>query len=130
MNNLQLNLALNSMTADQVYDELEQFLSRNGLSSLQRFKLITCILEATNNVKQHCSEVADDVTVMLQYKNSHIIIDILDNSEFTSLPAPKVCPDNSTANGRGLWIMHQWMDQVQQQATVLGTHLRLSMQLG
>ena len=31
------------------------------------------------------------------------------------------------ANGRGLWIMYNWMDQVLNQPTVLGNHLRMSL---
>ncbi|MDO6619576.1 MULTISPECIES: ATP-binding protein [unclassified Shewanella] len=130
MNNTQLNISINSMTADQVYDELEQFLISNKVEPLQRFKLISCALEATNNVQQHSADDAEDIKLLLQKNDNKLIIDILDNSNFTPLAPPSTCPNKHKANGRGLWIMHQWMDQVQQQATVLGTHLRLSINLG
>ncbi|MEZ9140799.1 MULTISPECIES: ATP-binding protein [unclassified Shewanella] len=128
MDSLQINIALNEMTPEQVYDDIEAFFIVNNIDSKQRFKLMLCILESVNNVVQHCPEDAETVTVMLQNHQDNIVIDILDNTKYVKLSAPKKCPEITQPNGRGLWIMEQWMDQIEKQATVLGTHLRLSMQ--
>ena len=128
MNSLQINIALNEMTPEQVYDDIEAFFIVNNIDSQQRFKLMLCILESVNNVVQHCPEDAEIVTVMLQNHQDNIVIDILDNTKYVKLSAPQKCPEITQPNGRGLWIMEQWMDQIEKQATVLGTHLRLSMQ--
>ncbi|GIU51201.1 ATP-binding protein [Shewanella sp. KT0246] len=128
MNSLQINIAIDDMTSEQIYDDIEAFLIVNNIESQQRFKLILCILESVNNVVQHCPENAETLTVMLQNNQENIVIDILDNTEFVELSTPKKCPQIDKPNGRGLWIMEQWMDQVQKQATVLGTHLRLCLQ--
>ena len=128
MNSLQMNLSLNTMTPEQIYDEVEAFLISNSIESLLRFKVTLCILEVINNVSQHSPEHTDDVTILLQNQKDNIIVDILDSAEFINLSAQVKCPDINKPHGRGLWIMEQWMDQVEKQATVLGTHLRLSMQ--
>ncbi|KPZ72871.1 MULTISPECIES: ATP-binding protein [unclassified Shewanella] len=128
MNSLQMNLNLQLMTPEQIYDEVEAFLIANEITSLQRFKLMLCILEAVNNVSQHCPDNTEDVTLLVQNNKDNIVVDILDTAEFVELSAPKKCPTNDRPNGRGLWIMDQWMDKVNKKATVLGTHLRLSLE--
>ncbi|MCL1066439.1 ATP-binding protein [Shewanella olleyana] len=128
MNNLQMNISLNEIETEQVYNQIEAFLLAHGIETQQRFQIILCILESVNNVIQHCPDSAGTISVMLQNQQDNIVIDILDNTDFVKLSAPKKCPPVDKPNGRGLWIMEQWMDQVQKQATVLGTHLRLSLQ--
>ncbi|WP_153914272.1 ATP-binding protein [Shewanella sp. TC10] len=128
MNNLQMNISLNEVAPEKVYNQIEAFLLTHDIETQLRFKIILCILESVNNVIQHCPDSAETITVMIQNQQDNIVIDILDNTDFVKLSAPKKCPEIDKPNGRGLWIMEQWMDQVQKQATVLGTHLRLSMQ--
>jgi serine/threonine-protein kinase RsbW len=127
MNSLQLNLTPQIIEQQQFCIELEQFMLNNQVCDKQRFKVITCTLEGVNNILQHTSCDAANITLLMHCNTDSVIVDLLDNALYTELPALIDCPDQNEEQGRGLWIMYSWMDQVWNQPTVLGSHLRMSL---
>ena len=127
MNSLQLNLSQQVIEQQQFCIEIDQFMLSNAINERQRFKVITCTLEGVNNILQHTQCDAANITLLMHCNADRIIVDLLDTATYRPLPTPTDCPDKNTENGRGLWIMYNWMDQVLNQPTVLGNHLRMSL---
>lgn len=130
MNSIQLNLSEQIWSNKQLCDELEKFLQQNGVRTQQRFKLITCILEALSNVLEHTSSQLEEVVVIVHCDQQLITVDLLDNSPYLAIEGQIKCPSPLSLSGRGLWIIQSWMDQMRFQASVAGTHLRLSLLRG
>ncbi|QQX81835.1 ATP-binding protein [Shewanella sp. KX20019] len=129
MNSLQINLNKTILAKHSLCLEIEQFMLQNHISSSQRFKIVTCVLEAVANVMSHTDNSSANMTLILHYRDRKLIVDLLDNSALHSNQVPQQCPDANTQSGRGLWIMHSWMDNVRVQESVAGTHLQLSLSI-
>ncbi|MBW8185242.1 ATP-binding protein [Shewanella nanhaiensis] len=127
MNSLKLNLSHCVWNSNLLCKELEQFLEQNSVQSQQKFKVITCVMEALSNVLEHTNSQIEEIIVILHCNNDRITVDLLDNSPYTPLDEQISCPSPLSLSGRGLWIMQNWMDQVRYQSSVAGTHLRLSL---
>ena len=127
MNSIQLNLSQKIWSSKLLCDEFEQFLQQNSVPTQQRFKVITCILEALSNVLQHTDSRLEQIVVILHCDQEIITIDLLDNSPYTPIDNQVDCPSPFSLSGRGLWIIQNWMDQMRFQNSVAGTHLRLSL---
>ena len=127
MNSIQLNLSQKIWSSKLLCSELEQFLQQNSVHTQQRFKVITCILEALSNVLEHTDSRLEQIVVILHCDQEIITIDLLDNSPYTPIDDQVDCPSPFSLSGRGLWIIQNWMDQMRFQASVAGTHLRLSL---
>ncbi len=127
MNSIQLNLSQKIWSSKLLCSELEQFLQQNSVCTQQRFKVITCILEALSNVLQHTDSRLEEVVVIIHCDLEVITIDLLDNSPYEPISDQIECPSPFSLSGRGLWIIQNWMDQMKFQASVAGTHLRLSL---
>ena len=127
MNSLQINLNKALLAKHSLCLEIDQFMLQNQISSSQRFKIITCVLEAVANVINHSNSNSKEVILILHSGDNKVVIDLLDNSKLHHNQAPQQCPNIVTESGRGLWIMHSWMDNVRVQESVAGTHLQLSL---
>ncbi|AZQ11077.1 ATP-binding protein [Shewanella khirikhana] len=127
MNSLQLNLNQHLWEQNQLFLELEQFLLQNNVHPKQRFKLITCVLEAVGNVLHHGKSPLDKVILIIHCSHDCLTVDLLDPSVSPELDMPSHCPERDGENGRGLWILYNWMDKVNFQHAISGTHLRLSL---
>ncbi|NRB22203.1 ATP-binding protein [Shewanella sp.] len=127
MNSIQLNLSQKVWSSKLLCAEFELFLQQNSVPTQQRFKVITCILEALSNVLQHTDSRLEQIVVILHCDQEIITIDLLDNSPYTPIDNQVDCPSPFSLSGRGLWIIQNWMDQMKFQNSVAGTHLRLSL---
>lgn len=127
MNSLQINLNKALLAKHSLCLEVDQFMLQNQISTSQRFKIVTCVLEAVANVINHSNSSSKEMILILHSGDDKVVIDLLDNSELQNNQAPKQCPNTATESGRGLWIMHSWMDNVRVQESVAGTHLQLSL---
>jgi len=127
MNSIQLNLSQSVWNSNLLCQELEQFLQQNRVHIQQRFKVITCVLEALSNVLEHTDNQCEDIVIIMHCNPDRITIDLLDNAPYRHIGAQIECPSPFSISGRGLWIIQNWMDQVRFQASVAGTHLRLSL---
>ncbi|ACJ28394.1 hypothetical protein swp_1614 [Shewanella piezotolerans WP3] len=127
MNSLQINLNKTLLAKHSLCLEVDQFMLQNQISSSQRFKVITCILEAVANVINHSASSSKEIILILHSGDNKVIVDLLDNSPLHGNKSPLQCPDTNEQSGRGLWIMHNWMDSVRVQESVAGTHLQLSL---
>ncbi|PKG56610.1 ATP-binding protein [Shewanella sp. Choline-02u-19] len=129
MNSIQINLNKSVLAKHSLCLEIEQFMLQNHISSSQRFKIVTCVLEAVANVMDHANNGSADMTLILHNRDNKVIVDLLDHSTLHCSKAPQQCPDTDAQSGRGLWIMHSWMDNVRVQKSVAGTHLQLSLSI-
>lgn len=127
MNSIQLNLSQKVWSSKLLCAEFELFLQQNSVPTQQRFKVITCILEALSNVLEHTDSRLEQIVVILHCDQEIITIDLLDNSPYTPIDNQVDCPSPFSLSGRGLWIIQNWMDQMKFQNSVAGTHLRLSL---
>lgn len=127
MNSLQLNLNQSLWEQNQLFQELEQFLLQNHVHPKQRFKLITCVLEAVGNVVRHGACPLEKVILIVHCNHDSLTVDLLDPSFTPELAMPQNCPSRDGETGRGLWILYNWMDKVRFQHAINGTHLRLSL---
>lgn len=126
MFNLQINLDKSNIDQIQVSNKVNDFLKPH-VNEQQTFRIITCIMEVLANLIEHTDDSLKKVILIIHCDTNEIIIDILDDANFTQLTIPDECPDINETSGRGLWILRQWMDSVSYQPTVSGTHLRLSL---
>ncbi|WP_394200891.1 ATP-binding protein [Shewanella waksmanii] len=126
MNSLQFNVTQSVLNDPHFCTQLDQFLLQNSVMGSQRFKIVTCILEAVANIQQHSQHSLEQVSLILRCERDKVTIDLLDNNPHKPLQTPH-CPPAFSPSGRGLWIMQNWMDQVRYQGTVAGSHLRLSL---
>lgn len=127
MFNLQINLDKSNIDQIQVSKKVSDFLTQH-VTEQQTFRTVTCIMEVLANLIEHTDESLNKVIIIIHCDANEIVVDILDDANFTLLLEPDNCPDAKEISGRGLWILHQWMDNVNFQPTVSGTHLRLSLQ--
>ncbi|NRD74662.1 ATP-binding protein [Shewanella sp. VB17] len=127
MNSIKLTMSHSFWDNNLLCIEIEQFLEQNRVHSQQKFKIITCVLEALSNVLEHTDSQLEEIIIILNCNSDRVTIDLLDNSPYTPLEGQVVCPSPLSLSGRGLWIMQSWMDQVRCQTSVAGTHLRLSL---
>ncbi|WP_299009826.1 ATP-binding protein [uncultured Shewanella sp.] len=126
MFNLQINLDKSNIDQIQVSNKVNEFLKPH-VNEQQTFRIITCIMEVLANLIEHTDDSLKKVILIIHCDTHEVIIDILDDANFTQLTIPDECPDNKETSGRGLWILRQWMDSVNYQPTVSGTHLRLTL---
>ncbi|MGL5669537.1 MAG: ATP-binding protein [Shewanella sp.] len=127
MNSLQFNLTHDQWSQQPFCSELEQFMLMQNVHERQRFKVITCILEAVSNVINHTEDSREPIVLIVHCNHDRIIVDLLDRSPMVPKVSFDQCPDQLSEHGRGLWIMYNWMDAVRFQTTVLGSHLRLTL---
>lgn len=127
MNSLQINLNKALLAKHSLCLEIDQFMLQNQISTSQRFKIVTCVLEAVANVINHSNSRSNEMILILHSGDDKVVIDLLDNSALQNNQAPKQCPNTAAESGRGLWIMHSWMDNVRVQESLAGTHLQLSL---
>ena len=127
MNSIKLNVTQSMLDDNILCLEIDQFLEQNNVSSQQKFKVITCVMEALGNVIEHTTCQLEDIIIILHCNSNMITIDLLDNSPFPPLNEEAACPSPLSLSGRGLWIIQQWMDQVKFQSSATGTHLKLSL---
>ncbi|MCL1124911.1 ATP-binding protein [Shewanella surugensis] len=126
MFNLQINLNKSNIDQIQVCKDVDDFLTLH-VTEKQKFRTVTCIMEVLANLIEHTDESLNKVIIIVHCDSHEIVIDILDDANFTLLKAPEECPEADELSGRGLWILEQWMDEVNFQPTISGTHLRLSL---
>ncbi|WP_333481915.1 ATP-binding protein [Shewanella sp. MTB7] len=127
MNSIKLNVSQHVLNSNLLCTEFERFLAQNNVHPQQRFKVITCVLEALSNVLEHTNSQLEEIIIILHCNSDLITIDLMDNSPFISLNEEVSCPPPLSLSGRGLWIIQHWMDLVRFQSSVAGTHLRLSL---
>jgi serine/threonine-protein kinase RsbW len=127
MNSIKITLSQCILNDNLLCIELEQFLEQHNVKPEQKFKVITCVMEALGNVLDHTNSQLEDIILILHCNSDKITIDLLDNSPFTPINEEATCPSPLSLSGRGLWIMQHWMDQVKFQSSAAGTHLRLSL---
>ncbi len=127
MNSLQFTLNRHIFQQHSISKEIDQFMLQNHVPDSNRFKIITCTLEAIANVFTHANPPLNHMIVILHCDKDKVTVDLLDNSKPSDFETEAQCPPAHSLSGRGLWILNNWMDTVRTQKTVAGTHLQLTL---
>ena len=89
MNTLQLKLSQEIWHSASFCPEIEHFMALNNIPSKQRFKILTCILEAIGNIVAHANSDSNNVIVILSCRDDRVTIDLLDNSPLVQMAPPE-----------------------------------------
>ncbi|MBK5969431.1 ATP-binding protein [Thiorhodovibrio litoralis] len=86
-----------------------------GFDDMNAYQIQTCCVEAINNaiIHAYAGEPGHPVRVHWQTQGDELIIEIQDRGRAMTTPPPEHEPAPDAENGRGWWIMRQWMDSAE-----------------
>lgn len=94
--------------------------------------IVLAFSEAVNNaIRYGSSSVNHCVSVTMKMDNGHLVLEIADHGcgfQPASLDLP--APDDMSEGGRGLFLMHTFMDDVQWHGSPKGTTVRMVKNVG
>jgi serine phosphatase RsbU (regulator of sigma subunit)/anti-sigma regulatory factor (Ser/Thr protein kinase) len=91
---------------------LRSFLAEQGLDESELFQCELCLAEACNNAVQYAAGARDAIAAEAVCRDSVVELSVTDHTpgfDFAA-PLPVLSPDRE--NGRGLFIIHSLMDEV------------------
>ena len=85
-----------------------------GLGETPAFQVMTCVVEAVNNCVEHAYRDAPGAIGIRLFCNPHwLVVQVRDRGRPAAQQAAPAAPDPMQINGRGWYIMQQWMDVAQ-----------------
>ena len=85
-----------------------------GLGETPSFQVMTCVVEAVNNCVEHAYlDTPGKIGIRLFRNSRWLVIQVRDGGSRPARPAPQGAPDPLQIDGRGWFIMQQWMDVAQ-----------------
>ena len=114
-------------TSSVLATRIEAYLESAAVPSLERFKVITCIMEALGNVFCHTDCPEEQVILFINRDAQRLAIEITDQAKTTTITWPDECPDIEGERGRGLWIIRNWMDTAEYVPSEKGNRLYLEL---
>ena len=108
---------------------LERYLEANDVPELARFKVITCMVEAVSNVVCHTDVPLNEITLVAECEDGKVCLEVADPSHVFDVSWSVNEPDAQDQRGRGLWIIHNWMNAVSHVVCAQGTRLRMELVL-
>lgn len=109
------------LSADAIAELVQQLAgAMHGLALPlgQPFKTQTCIAELLNNAVEHGGGAGQPCELRLRVRPESVVV-ALRSPGFAAMPtltaARAVCADQE--DGRGLWIVQQWVDELRQGAS-------------
>ena len=106
---------------------LEQYLEANGVPSLPRFKVVTCMVEAVSNVVCHTDVRLNEISLSVWCEQGRVYMELSDPSRCADFAWPIQQPNVLDQRGRGLWIIHNWMNAVSHVVCEKGSRLRMEL---
>nr|WP_238401035.1 ATP-binding protein [Alloalcanivorax marinus] len=106
---------------------LERYLEANGVPELARFKVVTCMVEAVANVVCHTEVGLRDITLTVCCEAGKVSLELTDPSHVSDFTWPIQQPGALDQRGRGLWIIHNWMNAVSHVVCEQGSRLRMEL---
>jgi len=85
-----------------------------GLGETPAFQVMTCVVEAVNNCVEHAyRDTPGEIGIRLFRNSRWLIVQVRDRGACPARPASQGVPDPLQIDGRGWFIMQQWMDIAQ-----------------
>jgi len=85
-----------------------------GLGDTTAFRVMTCVVEAVNNCVEHAyHDTPGEIGIRLFRNSRWLVVQIQDRGAPAERHQAAAEPDPMQINGRGWFIMQQWMDIAQ-----------------
>ena len=86
--------------------------ARAGLDPMGCYQAQVCVVEAINNAIQHAyRDHHGYIGLRLSVSGVRIVIEVADQGASMATPVAPEPPDPRQENGRGWYIIRQWMDE-------------------
>ena len=98
-----------------------------GLGDSTTFRVMTCVVEAVNNCVEHAYRDQPGEIGIRLFRNAHwLVVQVRDRGEPVERRTAPAEPDPLQIDGRGWYIMQQWMDVAQYRRRRLGNVVTLA----
>ena len=97
-----------------VVECIEDYFRHHELDENVIFQVVSCVREGLNNIFEHATNdvMNKNINVACEKTNEKIIVELVDRgTAMESLPSTHY-PDTETENGRGWFIIRNWMDEI------------------
>jgi serine/threonine-protein kinase RsbW len=85
-----------------------------GLEGTPAFQVMTCVVEAVNNCVEHAYRLSPGEIGIRLFRNSRwLVVQVQDTGPPAERQQAPTEPDPMQINGRGWFIIQQWMDVAQ-----------------
>ena len=92
-------------------DWVKQRCSHAGLADSPAFQVMTCVVEAVNNCVEHAyRDTPGDIGIRLYSNTRWLVVQVQDRGEPLQPQTQQADPEPLQIDGRGWFIMQQWMD--------------------
>ncbi len=126
---LRLHLPQRRSSAWRLRSSVSALLAANGVPAKAAGEVLLAADEAFTNAFMHSGDVAGAVHVRAEIRDSHVLVEIRDGGCGFDTKAIDVtaAPDPLLAHGRGLFLIHHLMDEVEvsSRKTGAGTVVRM-----
>ena len=112
---LRLRLPLRRSSARRLRTSFSALLDANGVPAKAAGEVLLAADEAFTNAFMHSGDVAGEVRVHAEVRDSHVVVEVRDAGCGFDPRAHDVTatPDPRLAHGRGLFLIHHLMDEVE-----------------
>jgi len=112
---LRLRLPLRRSSARRLRTSFSAMLDANGVPAKAAGEVLLAADEAFTNAFMHSGDVAGEVRVHAEVRDSHVVVEVRDAGCGFDPRAHDVTatPDPRLAHGRGLFLIHHLMDEVE-----------------
>ena len=95
-------------------DWVKERCSHAGLEGTPAFQVMTCVVEAVNNCVEHAyRDTPGEIGIRLYSNTRWLVVQVQDRGSPVTQEAAPTEPDPMQIDGRGWFIMQQWMDVAQ-----------------
>ena len=106
-----LSIKSNTEAPTTAGDWIMQQCQSAGIGDTTAFRLMTCVVEAVNNCVEHAyRETPGDIDIRLFRNSRWLVVKIQDWGPPAKYRTETSRPDPMQIDGRGWFIMQQWMD--------------------
>ena len=92
-------------------DWVKERCSHAGLEGAPAFQVMTCVVEAVNNCVEHAyRDTPGEIGIRLFSNTRWLVVQVQDRGQPLQQQTQQADPDPLQIDGRGWFIMQQWMD--------------------
>ena len=92
-------------------DWVKERCSNAGLEGTPAFQVMTCVVEAVNNCVEHAyRDTPGEIGIRLYSNTRWLVVQVQDRGQPLQQQTQQADPDPLQIDGRGWFIMQQWMD--------------------
>ena len=124
---LKLNIQSGSEAPAMAGDWVMEHCRQAGLGESTAFRVMTCVVEAVNNCVEHAYREKPGKIGIRLFRNAHwLVVQVQDRCAPITRQAATAEPDPLQIDGRGWFIMQQWMDVAQYRRRYLSNVVTLA----